>query len=1417
MKKQFTLLMLCCVLFSGIQAQVLKGIEANKLYPGAEVVRLDEQTNLPRHIQLGPEKNMNLAQAINYLKEYAQLGDNISFQAIRRSADQLDWEHHRYQLLDQGKPIVGAVYLFHTQRGIVRSMNGVLFNINQPVAVNITPEKAIEKAIAPFPDASFGWEHSHGGGINKKLSEYPNPELVWVPRDLKFDHADFRLAYKMDIYALDHDHHHRSWVYIDAQTGELVAEENRICEIDVPSNVSTVYSGPRTVLTEKVSENEFRLRQTTYGEGITTLNLENGGANEVDNAVDFVHEDSIWGIEFGFNDRHALDAHFGAEQFYLFLQDFFDRNSINGEGFELISYVHLGENVANAFWNGSASFYGDGGGGTLNRPLTTIDIVAHEFTHGLTDFTADLIYSHEPGAINESFSDIFGIVTEFYARPEDSNWLIGEDATSNGNGIRSAFDPNLFNHPDTYFGEYWIYDSFDNGGVHFNSGVQNYWFYLLSEGGSGINDNGDTFEVEGIGWEKAIAIAYRNLAVYLTPSSHYPDAAYFGALSALDLFGPCSQEYRSTVNAWHAVGLGSPISEEAIVDFESQRIFCNAPVDVDFFNNSLDYETVSWNFGDGASSTENNPTHTYTQEGVYTVTLTVNLCDGSTETVSKTAYIVIDSNSPVCSAMIMQDTGMQVLNDCSGLILDPAGMGILNNEVSSIIVIDPPTEEPLLLHFEAFDIGFGNFLRVYDGDDINAPILAQYTGSIGLNQTVETSSGVVTILVEADQFNENNPLEGFAFSYSLANPVYEPPIAGFTTASSTIALNAPVQFIDESQFSGQYQWDFGDGTSSSLAAPIHQYTTPGTYTITQNVVNCLGSDITTMELNIGAGGILSLNPDSICVTLNAGDQLDTAFTIFNIGTDDLYYSVFEDSVAWLLLENQSGEIAPGNNTPVVFDFDATDLTAGTYFYNINMESGDTSQFVLDYPVKMEVLPFPQTNYGIETLDLCDGLYQFNDQTLNGPTSWLWNFGDGNTSTESSPMHQYEEEGLFEISLITCNSLGCDSALFEQNIVISFCDSLTLETTGSAYFTSCNGLIFDQGGPDGNYADNSDYIIVIEPTGADFVTLTLNSFLVQPEVDKLLIYDGNSINAPLIDEASGGLSSGTTRSSTGPAMTLHFISNGAINFSGFELAWSCNGTVLPPDAASFGLVQDTDCDNTVFLDATPVGNYDYHWNMGDGNTVTTSNSSLEYNYQTPGTYTISLEISNAVGSSSFEQEVTINEIPFDLDALISADTVNINEPFSLQAILDISPASVMWIMQSGDTLTNLNEEYFYTEMGDYTILLEVIDSEGCKMFVETPIHVTNIVSTEEVFGLEKFQIIPNPSRGQFVLSLAFTESLDTDIILFNTLGQVIYREALGEVTAMDKELNFNHLTSGIYFISLVSTEGNIAVERIVIQK
>ncbi|MCF6180499.1 CUB domain-containing protein [Lutibacter sp.] len=275
----------------------------------------------------------------------------------------------------------------------------------------------------------------------------------------------------------------------------------------------------------------------------------------------------------------ALDVHWGMEETYDFYLNIFSRNSYDGSGSIIRQYLNPPPSVVQSVFGSTAGLpnnafaapspynlmvYGMGDG-TYMKPLVGIDVEGHEFSHMVINNNGNggLTYQGESGGLNESFADIFGTCIEFYSGV-NPDWTIGEDVMVSTSNLRSMSNPNnptgISQQPDTYNGTYWVNTADttnDHGGVHTNSGVQNFWFYLLSQGGSGTNDISNTYSVTGIGIANARQIAYRNLVTYLTPNATYMDAYYGSLQSAEDLYGNPSTQYTSVRQAWYAVGIGN--------------------------------------------------------------------------------------------------------------------------------------------------------------------------------------------------------------------------------------------------------------------------------------------------------------------------------------------------------------------------------------------------------------------------------------------------------------------------------------------------------------------------------------------------------------------------------------------------------------------------------------------------------------------------------------------------------------------------------------------------------------------------------------------------------------------------------------------------------------------------------------------
>lgn len=262
------------------------------------------------------------------------------------------------------------------------------------------------------------------------------------------------------------------------------------------------------------------------------------------------------------SDIAVNEAYDGSGATYDLFKELYQRNSIDGNGMRLDSTVHYQKGYDNAFWDGEQMVYGDGDENLpvserlFNRFTIAIDIIGHELTHGVTQFEAKLNYSQQPGALNESMSDVFGSLVKqrhLNQTADQADWIIGAGlltANVNGIGIRSmkapgtAYDdPVLGKDPQPAHMKDYVTTISDNGGVHINSGIPNRAFYITA------------VELGGYAWEKAGQIWYVALKNKLTSNSNFQDCANFTYQTAGELYGAGSIQQQAVKIGWTEVGI----------------------------------------------------------------------------------------------------------------------------------------------------------------------------------------------------------------------------------------------------------------------------------------------------------------------------------------------------------------------------------------------------------------------------------------------------------------------------------------------------------------------------------------------------------------------------------------------------------------------------------------------------------------------------------------------------------------------------------------------------------------------------------------------------------------------------------------------------------------------------------------------
>ncbi|WP_093798960.1 M4 family metallopeptidase [Streptomyces sp. Wb2n-11] len=449
--------------------------------------------------------------------------------------------HTRYERTYDGLPVLGGDLIVAETRagkteGVTKASKARLTSVD--TSAEVTPAAAEKQALGA----------AKAEGSKKTGADRAPRKVVWMGQ------GEPTLAYETVVGGLQHDGTpNELHVVTDASTGKKIFEWQAIHN----GTGNTQYSGQVTV----GSAPSYTLTDTGRGSH-KTYNLNRGTSGT---GTLFSGPDDVWGDGTPQNAETAgADAAYGAGLTWDYFKNVHGRSGIRGDGVGAYSRVHYGNAYVNAFWS-DACFcmtYGDGANNT--KPLTSIDVAAHEMTHGITSNTAGLVYSGESGGLNEATSDIFAAAVEFAANnPKDvGDYLVGEkiDIRGNGTPLRYMDKPSR----DGSSKDAW-YSGIGSIDVHYSSGPANHWFYLLSEGSGAKTVNGVSYDsptsdglpVTGIGREKAAQIWFKALTTKFGSSTNYAGARTGTLAVAGELYGTTSAEYKAVADAWAGVNVGA--------------------------------------------------------------------------------------------------------------------------------------------------------------------------------------------------------------------------------------------------------------------------------------------------------------------------------------------------------------------------------------------------------------------------------------------------------------------------------------------------------------------------------------------------------------------------------------------------------------------------------------------------------------------------------------------------------------------------------------------------------------------------------------------------------------------------------------------------------------------------------------------
>jgi thermolysin len=487
-----------------------------------------------------------------------------------------DRTHDRFRQYHNGVPIFGAEVTRQTARGATVSLFGTLH-----LAVNLETTPALSSNEATRIIERLG-NLQPGDSTPVRLVVLPDRERAGVYR-LVYEARAFTGS-RLMAYFIDADTGDLLWSYNDLKTQQPVLPcEQCVVGEGVGVNGDRKKISVTTVGGAFLAQDQLRPADVfTFdmdGDILRTLDVLNGTAQLFDG--DLANDaDNRW------LDGASVDAHVGMGWTYDYLYHRFGRQGLNDKNVRMISLVHpvdradvatappeiIGLFFLNAFYCGICGPDGVGlmvlgeglppnvpvDGQRFNYFSGALDIVAHELAHGLTDFTSALLPLDESGALNEAFSDVIGVGTEFYAEAffQDgagvADYLIGEDVIKPG-GIRSLVDPQRFGDPDHYSLRF--LGTEDNGGVHTNALIPGHAFYLAIEGGT---NRVSGLTVSGVGAtnrEEIEQVFFRAFTVLMTRSADFAAARAATIQSARDLYGAGSAAEQAVTQAWTAVGV----------------------------------------------------------------------------------------------------------------------------------------------------------------------------------------------------------------------------------------------------------------------------------------------------------------------------------------------------------------------------------------------------------------------------------------------------------------------------------------------------------------------------------------------------------------------------------------------------------------------------------------------------------------------------------------------------------------------------------------------------------------------------------------------------------------------------------------------------------------------------------------------
>lgn len=786
-----------------------------------------------------------------------------------------------------------------------------------------------------------------------------------------------------------------------------------------------------------------------------------------------------------------------------------------------------------------------------------------------------------------------------------------------------------------------------------------------------------------------------------------------------------------------------------------------------FTNTSTNATSYSWNFGDNQTSTATNPTHTYANDGTYTVTLTAtNACGNVTTTqtvVIVTPPLAAFSASPTtgCAPLSVQFTNASSANATNFNWQFPGGNPSSSTAQNPTVVYNTPGTYSVTL--TASNSAGSNTATQTNYITVGTTPTTGFTSSVnGLTATfTNTSSNATSYFWD---FGDNqtstqaNPTHTYTqdgtytVSLSATNVcgttvytqtvvVITAPSAGFTANTTTGCASLNVQFQNlSSANSTSWQWTFPGGTPSSSTEqnPMVVYNTPGVYDVTLVATSAGGNSTFTQT---GFITVLGLPTSTFSSSING---LSVSFTNNSQNATSYHWNFGDGSTS--SEANPTHTYQTGGSYSVTLS--ATNICGTTIFTQVVVtEIAPSAAFALSG--QSGCAPFT---------------VQFTNQSSGNSTSFEWKFegGQPGTSTETNPSATWSQPGVYTVTLIATNIAGSDTATANVTVAATPTTGFTAQTAGLSVVltnTSTNadtyawdfgdGQTSTEANPTHAYSSTGTYTVVLKATNACGTT----EFTMQVEI---------AGSAPL---AAFGVSE----------------NNGCVPFS----------------------VQ--------FTDQSAGNPISWQWEFFGASPATSTEQNPTVSYSSTGTFPVTLIVTNIYGSDTLTMQSAVNaqSVPTSgFSFQTNLGTVN----FSNQSL---NATNYTWNFGDGNTSSEVNPVHTYAASGTYLVELTAINVCGASTIQQTITVIT--VGSEEPSWLDQFRLYPNPNTGIFTVEMSGLPYERVDFTLYNTLGQQIKREEADFGTgSLVRSFDYGHLPAGMYNLHIQAGNSSkyvkVAVQR-----